>query len=159
MIDTIFAVKFVHVLAATVLLGTGLGIAFFMFMANRTAHSGVIALVARFVVVANAVFIVGAFVLGPLSGWALALAIGLAPLDESWIVLSIVIYAGVLLCWLPAVFAQLRMRKLARDAALGGKALPATYHRFYRVWFWLGWPALLGVLAIFVLMIFEPRLW
>ena len=159
MIDVIFAIKLIHVLAAVVLLGTGLGIAFFMFMANRTAHAGVIALVARFVVVANALFMAAAFVLGPLSGWGLALAIGLTPLDESWIVLSIVFYAVALLCWLPALFVQIRMRNLAREAALTGKALPARYHQLYRVWFWLGWPAFVGIVATFVLMIFEPRLW
>ena len=36
--ELIFIFKFVHLIGASVLFGTGLGIAFFMFMANRTGH-------------------------------------------------------------------------------------------------------------------------
>ena len=39
--------KLMHVIGATVLFGTGLGIAFFMFMANRTRDPATIAHTAR----------------------------------------------------------------------------------------------------------------
>jgi uncharacterized membrane protein len=157
--NLIFAIKLVHVLGASVLFGTGLGIAFFMFMANRTGHAGVIAVVSRFVVVADLVFTATAVVLQPVSGMALAWAIGLSPGDESWIVLSFVLYAVVGLCWLPVVFIQIRIRNLARDAAINAKPLPPQYHRLYRIWFWLGWPAFICVIGIFVLMIWQPHFW
>src|SRR5262249_54012074 len=41
-----FALKFLHVLGAAVLLGTGAGIAFFMVMAHRTKDAGTVAGVA-----------------------------------------------------------------------------------------------------------------
>ncbi len=47
--------RFVHVIGATVLFGTGLGIAFFMVMANRTRDPAKIAHVAATVVVADMV--------------------------------------------------------------------------------------------------------
>ena len=87
--ELIFIFKFVHLLGASVLFGTGLGIAFFMLMANRTGHAGVIAVTARFVVIADLIFTATSVVVQPVSGFALASAIGLSPFEESWIVLSL----------------------------------------------------------------------
>jgi uncharacterized membrane protein len=36
--------------------------------------------------------------------------------------------------------------------------LPARYRRLFRIWFWLGWPAFTGVVAIFMLMIAKPSM-
>ena len=155
--EFIFLFKFVHILGAAVLFGTGLGIAFFMLMAHRTGHAGVIAVTARFVVIADFIFTATAVVVQPLSGLALAWAIGLAPFQESWIVVSFLIYILVGLCWLPVVFIQIRMRNLAREAALNARPLPKEYHRLFRIWFALGWPAFVGVILIFALMIWQPR--
>jgi uncharacterized membrane protein len=74
-------------------------------------------------------------------------------------VVSLVLYVAVGLCWLPVVWIQLRLRDLAADAARAGAGLPETYRALYRIWFWLGWPAFAGVIAIFVLMIWKLRLW
>jgi uncharacterized membrane protein len=126
-------------------------------MANRTGHAGVIAITSRFVVVADFIFTATAVVVQPLSGFALASAIGLSPFEESWIVWSLVLYVLVGLCWLPVVFIQIRMRNLAQDAAVNSEALPDEYRRLFRIWFWLGWPAFIGVLVIFVLMIWQPH--
>jgi len=153
----IFVYKLIHLLGASVLFGTGLGIAFFMFMANRTGHAGVIAVTARFVVIADFVFTATAVVVQPISGFALASAIGMEPFEENWIVFSLVLYVLVGLCWLPVVFIQMRMRDLAQDAAVNSKPLPEAYRRLYRIWFWLGWPAFAGVIAIFILMIWQPH--
>jgi uncharacterized membrane protein len=157
--EFIYIYKFVHVLGASVLFGTGLGIAYFMLMAHRTGHAGVIAVIARFVVLADLIFTATAVVVQPVSGWLLARSIGLSPLDESWIVVSLLLYVLVGLCWLPVVFIQMRMRKLAHAAAVDGKPLPEAYRRLFRIWFVLGWPAFLGVLAIFALMVWQPRWW
>jgi uncharacterized membrane protein len=155
--DYIYLLKLIHVLGASVLFGTGIGIAFFMLMAHRTGHAGVIAVTARFVVIADLIFTATAVVVQPVSGFALAWAIGLSPLREPWIVVSILIYIFVGLCWLPVVFIQMRMRDLANDAAINGKPLPDRYRRLFRIWFALGWPAFAGVIAIFMLMIWQPR--
>ena len=157
--ELIFIWKFVHVLGACVLLGAGLGIAFFLFTAHRTQHAGVIAVTTRIAIVANLIFIIAGLIVSALSGWALARAIGLSPLEEPWIVLSIYLYLFVMLCWLPVVFIQLRMRNLARDAAMTTKQLPDEYRRLFVIWFCLGWPALAAVIAIFALMVWQPRLW
>jgi uncharacterized membrane protein len=157
--ELIFLWKFVHVLGGCVLLGAGLCIAFFLFAANHTHHPGVIAVTARIAVVANLIFTIAGMVVLPLSGWALARAIGVSPFEESWIVLSTYLYLFIVLCWLPVVFILFRMRNLARDAAMATKTLPDEYRRLFVLWFCLGWPALAAVVAIFALMVWQPRLW
>jgi uncharacterized membrane protein len=159
MIDLIFIFKIVHLIGASVLFGTGIGIAFFMLMAHRTGSAAAIAYTAHVVVIADLIFTATAVVLQPVSGIALAYAIGLSPLDESWIVVSVIIYIAVGLCWLPVVFIQMRMRDLAREAASKQMALPKAYYRLFRIWFALGWPAFAGVIAIFVLMTWQPHWW
>jgi uncharacterized membrane protein len=158
MTDLIFALKLVHILGAAVLFGTGLGIAFFMWMAHRTGDAATIAATARIVVIADAVFTASAVVMQPASGAALAWAMGI-PLLSPWIVASLALYALVGLCWLPAVVLQIKLRDIAADAAARGAALPPGYLQRHRLWFALGWPAFFAVIAIFALMIWKPALW
>ena len=150
--------KLVHVLGAAVLFGTGAGIAFFMLVAHRTGKPVVVAAVARMVVRADFLFTATAVALQPVSGVLLAQGKGWR-LGESWILASLALYVFVGLCWLPVVAIQIRMARLAGEAAVAGAALPRAYHRLFRIWFALGWPAFAGVLAIFWLMIAKPVLW
>jgi uncharacterized membrane protein len=149
--------RFAHVLGATVLFGTGIGIAFFMVMAHRTRDASVIAHVARSVVIADTIFTATAVVLQPLSGAWLAHRLGWS-LGEDWIVLSLVLYVVAGVFWLPVVFIQIRLRNLARAAATRDTALPPQYFRLYRIWFAFGFPAFLSVIAIFWLMLEKPSL-
>ncbi len=52
-----YVLKFLHVIGATVLLGTGAGIAFFMLLAHRTGDTRLIAGVARIVVIAGTILL------------------------------------------------------------------------------------------------------
>jgi uncharacterized membrane protein len=158
MIENVLLLKLIHVLSATVLFGTGLGVAYFMLMAYRTRDAFVVAHTAGMVVIADAVFIANAAIVQPVTGVQLALVIGY-PLRDSWIVMSFVLYAVVVACWLPVLWLQVRMRNLARVAAEQGADLPEDYHRLFRVWFVLGWPSFISMIAIFALMIFKPALW
>lgn len=149
--------ELVHVISACVLFGTGLGIAFFMWMAHRTADPGTVASTARIVVIADAVFTASAVILQPLTGAALAHVMGY-PLLAPWIVASLGLYLFVGACWLPVVWIQIKLRDLAQAARDAGLPLPARYHRLFRIWFILGWPAFAGVIAIFALMIGKPSI-
>ena len=151
------ALKALHIVGATVLLGTGAGIAFFMLMAHRTADARLIAHTAGAVVVADALFTATAVVLQPMSGAALAAMAGY-PLLHGWVALSLALYVLVGVFWLPVVWMQLRMRDLAREAAAQSAVLPAAYHRLWRLWFACGIPAFTGVLAIIWLMTAKPSL-
>jgi uncharacterized membrane protein len=155
MTDPFVILKLAHVIGACVLFGTGIGIAFFMWMANRTGEAGIIAATARIVVIADTVFTATAVVAQPVTGAALAWMTG-TPLLTPWIASSLVLYLLVGACWLPVVWIQIKMRDLARAARDAGEPLPARYHRLFRAWFILGWPAFAGVIAIFALMIAKP---
>jgi uncharacterized membrane protein len=156
MTNLYLALKLLHIIGATVLFGTGLGIAFFMFMAHRSGDPAAIAHTAQTVVIADAIFTASAVVLQPLTGWAMAAMTGYS-MFHWWMKATLVLYVFVGLCWLPVVWIQMRMRDIAVAAARKGTALPPRYHRYFKVWFYLGWPAFSGVLAIFVLMLWKPQ--
>jgi uncharacterized membrane protein len=153
-----FALKYLHVIGAAVLLGTGAGIAFFMLVAHLGGRPAVIAGVARIVVLADFLFTATAVVVQPVSGIALAWTVGYS-LWESWIVASIALYIFTGAFWLPVVVMQMRMRDLAEAAVATGAPLPVRYHRLFWIWFAFGFPAFAAVLAIFWLMIARPTLW
>ncbi len=149
--------KYLHLIGAAVLFGTGAGIAFFMLMAHLTGKAATIAAVARIVVIADFVFTATAVVLQPLTGLALVWNVGYS-LGDGWIVLSIILYLVTGAFWLPVVWMQMRMRTLAEKAAAAGQPLPSAYHKLVRTWFVFGFPAFASVAAIFWLMIARPQL-
>jgi uncharacterized membrane protein len=149
--------KWLHVIGATVLLGTGAGIAFFMVRAHETRNPQIIAAVASIVVLADYVFTASAVVIQPITGLWLASIVGWK-LSEGWIVASFALYFFTGAFWVPVVFMQKRMRDLARVAAQEGAPLPKEYDRLYRRWFAFGFPAFFAVLAILWLMIARPAI-
>jgi uncharacterized membrane protein len=149
--------RWLHLIGATVLLGTGAGIAFFMVMAHRTGQATLIAHVAGTVVVADWLFTASAVLLQPITGYLLAREIGWS-LSEGWIAISLALYVLTGCFWLPVVWIQHRLRDLAREAAANSVPLPAAYHRLYRIWFACGFPAFVSVLAIIWLMLARPSL-
>jgi uncharacterized membrane protein len=151
------ALKFVHVIGAAVLLGTGAGIAFFMLMAHLNGKPAVIAAVARIVVIADLLFTATAVVAQPVTGVLLARIVGTSLL-EGWIVLSIILYVLPGAFWLPVVWMQMRMRDLAAAAVGNDASLPRAYHRLFWLWFAFGFPAFGAVVGIFWLMIARPHI-
>jgi uncharacterized membrane protein len=147
--------RLAHVIGATVLFGTGAGIAFFMVMARRTASPALIAHVSGTVVIADTVFTATAAIIQPVTGYFLARIIGW-PLTEGWIALSLALYVFTGIFWLPVVWIQIRLRDIARDCAATGQTLPAQWFRLYRIWFACGFPAFFAVLGIIWLMLNKP---
>jgi len=156
--EWLYLARWLHVIGATVLLGTGSGIAFFMLIGHRTRDPRLIAHVASTVVLADFVFTASAVILQPLTGWWLASLAGW-PLATPWILLSIGLYFLTGAFWLPVVWMQVKMRDLARAAASAGEPLPPLYFSLFRAWFLCGIPAFAAVLTIIWLMIARPALW
>ena len=154
---TFLVLKLLHVIGAAVLLGTGAGIAFFLVMAHLRGDVAAIAAVARIVVIADLLFTATSVVAQPITGVWLALLAGYR-LSEGWLLLSVALYLVTGAFWLPVVWMQVRMRDLAREAAVRGTPLPASYHRLFWLWFTFGVPAFGSVLAIFWLMIARPAI-
>lgn len=148
-------VKWVHVLSAVVLVGTGFGTAFYLFFANRSGNLPAMAVVSRLVVRADTWFTTPAVVIQPLTGIWLAWQAGWS-LITSWIWLSVALFVFTGACWLPVLWLQLRMRDLAAEAANRGETLPARYWLYARWWEILGYPAFAAMLAVFWLMVAKP---
>ena len=149
--------RWLHVIGACVLLGTGAGIAFFMVMAERTGKPALIAHVAATVVIADTLFTATAVIVQPVTGYLLAREVGW-PLTEGWVALSLTLYVVIGLFWLPVVWIQVQLRNIARHADAEGTALPERFHRLYRIWFACGFPAFAAVLAIVWLMLARPAI-
>jgi uncharacterized membrane protein len=149
--------KILHVIGATVIFGTGTGIAFFMLMAHLSGDAAFVARTARVVVIADWLFTATAVAAQPVTGYLLMRQTGV-PFSDGWMIASLVLYAVAGLFWLPVVWMQARMRDLAFAAAGAGKALPPEYHRLFRLWFLSGFPGFGAVLAILVLMVTKPVL-
>ena len=148
-------VKWLHVLSSTLLFGTGLGSAFYMFFTSRTGDPRVIAVVARRVVIADWLFTTPTGILQPLTGAYLIHLAGLS-WTAPWIVWSVVLYLIAMACWLPVVWLQIRMAQMAEDAAKLEVALPRLFWAYHRIWTGLGVPAFLGFVVIFYLMVVKP---
>jgi len=103
MLDVIFAIKFVHVLAAAAMFGVWLCLATFMLLGRRSGNPSVVAVTTQFVVTIEKTVMIAATALQPISGLPLAWAIGLS-FGEFWIVWSLAIYAVTVACWLAAFF-------------------------------------------------------
>jgi uncharacterized membrane protein len=154
---TYLVVKWLHILSSTVLFGTGLGSAFYMFVTSRTRDVPVIAVVVRYVVIADWVFTTPAVILQPLTGlWLVHLA-GFE-LASPWLILSIGLYLLAGAAWLPVVWMQIRMREMAATAVRDGTALPATYWRYLNTWVALGTVAFSALVVVFYLMVAKPAL-
>ena len=157
MIELVDLLRWLHVIGAAVLLGTGAGIAFFMLMAHRSGDPHIIAHTVGTVVIADLLFTATAVAAQPITGIWLALQTGWS-LHEGWIGLSLALYVLTGVFWLPVVWVQIRIRNLALEAARTHTGLPSTYYRLFRIWFACGFPAFAAVLAIFWLMLKKPAI-
>lgn len=151
-------VKTLHILSSVLLVGTGFGTAFYLFFANRTGSIPAIAAVSKLVVRADLWFTTPAVVFQPLSGLWLAHAADWQ-WTTPWVSLSIALYLLAGVCWLPVVWLQYEMARMAATAHTTGEAaLPARYWRFARWWERLGYPAFLAMVAVYFLMVLKPAL-
>lgn len=151
-----FLAKYLHVLGAIVILGTGIGIAFFMLMAHRTGDAAFIARTATTVVIADMLFTASAVILQPITGLAL-MTLSSTSLAEQWLVTSLALYVVAGMFWIPVIFMQIEMRDLARRAATDASPLPPRYFTLFRRWFLFGIPGFGSVMAILWLMIAKPQ--
>jgi uncharacterized membrane protein len=152
---TYLILKWLHILSSTLLFGTGLGSAFYMFFASRTRDARVVAKVVRLVVIADWIFTTPTIFLQPITGvWLMHIA-GF-PFTTPWIAWSIGLYLLAGAAWLPVVWMQIRMRDMAAAAASADSALPDRYFQFLRIWVALGVVAFLALVVVFYLMVAKP---
>ena len=148
------SLKTLHILSMVLLFGTGLGSAFYKWMADRSGNVAHIAVTNRHVVLADWLFTTPTVIFQPLSGVVLWYLSGL-PLATPWLLMSLALFVLAGVCWLPVVWLQIRMRKLSDLAAAEQTALPPRYWQLARCWFWLGVPAFTAMVLVVALMVFK----
>lgn len=147
--------KWLHILSAILLFGTGFGSAFYKFMADRSGNLTNIAITNRHVVLADWIFTTPTVLLQPITGVLLAQARSY-PMLSGWLAVATGLFVFAGLCWLPVVWLQIRMRNDANAAMNGSGQLPERYWRDARLWFWLGIPAFCSMVVVVWLMIAKP---
>jgi uncharacterized membrane protein len=140
-------IKTLHVLAAVLFLGTGIGSVYYKLRAHRSGDLAAIAFCDREVVRADWWFTVPAGLTLPATGYLLVGVYHL-PWTTPWIVVGLVGYTLAGLTWLPAAFLQIHMRTLSRAAVHASAALPPAYHRALRAWMLLGIPSFVAAMTV-----------
>lgn len=148
-------VKWLHIVSATVLFGTGLGTAFHLWITYRGGDPVEVMGAARSTVLADWVFTLPSGIVQPITGAGLVVLQGYDWL-EPWLVATYVLYAIAFGCWARVVWLQIQVKRLATRAVAERTPLPPRCSELMRAWFWLGWPAFLGLLAVFYLMVARP---
>ena len=150
--------KTAHVIAAAVVFGTGLGIAFFAWFGYRRAMAvgeiDGLRSVLRLTVIADSCFTAPAVVLQLVSGLVL-MQLNAWSLSSAWSIAVFVLFGLVGVLWLPVVVIQILMSREAYRVT-SVKDLSARFHRRFAFWFVLGIPAFLIVIGIFYLMVAKP---
>ena len=147
--------KYLHILSSTLLFGTGVGSAFYMYRANRSKDVSSIYFASRNVVLADWLFTTPTVIIQPLSGIAMMYLMDY-DLYNTWIIASFALYFLAGICWVPVVWLQMRMRDMAKEANDGNSELSALYWKYERWWFWLGVIAFPAMVIVFNLMVFKP---
>ena len=150
--------KILHVLSMVLLFGTGLGSAFYKWMADRSGNIAHIAVTNRHVVLADWIFTTPTVIFQPISGLWMVHMLGL-PLSTPWVAASLFLFGLAGLCWLPVVWLQIRLRDLASQAREAGTEVPGRYWGYARTWEWLGYPAFLAMLGVYFVMVLKAPVW
>jgi uncharacterized membrane protein len=149
---TYLFLKYAHILSAILLFGTGLGSAFYKWMADRNGNIQNIAITNKHVVFADWIFTTPTVILQPITGIWMAYIIGW-PLTTDWILISLILYFIAGVCWVPVVVLQIKMQKMSELAVKNQTELPQLYWRYAKAWFWLGVPAFMAMVLVVLLMV------
>lgn len=153
--DIYLTIKTLHIISSTILFGTGIGIAFFMFSSLFTDHLQEKLYAARNTIIADYIFTLPAVIVQPLSGAWLIWQSGYV-WSEYWLIVTYSIYAIAGMCWLPVVWIQIQLKNIIAKSLKDGSPLPRRYHKLFKLWLILGMPAFSGLIYIFYLMVTKP---
>lgn len=153
--DIYLLIKTLHIISSTVLFGTGMGIAFFMYQSKNTSHLETRYFLAQNTVLADYLFTLPSVIIQPATGFWL-LHYSTYQWHDKWLLLTYIIFIVAGLCWLPVVWIQIQLKHILQECIMQHQALPQRYHRLFTLWFLLGWPAFTGLISIFLLMVFKP---
>ncbi|MCS5708152.1 DUF2269 domain-containing protein [Candidatus Berkiella cookevillensis] len=151
-----FILKLIHILSATVLMGTGAGIAFFMLMSYLKKDMAAIKQNAQLVVLADWLFTLPAVIVQLVSGLLLMHVLNYS-YHSMWFASVMGLFVFVGCCWIPVLYLQYQFRTLSKNLSVQD-VIPNRFHRYMKIWIILGCFGFSGVLLLFYLMVFKPML-
>lgn len=149
--------KLLHILSAVVMTGTGIGLAYFLFLAVLTKKQEALVAIARWVIWGDWLFTLPAIITQIISGLLLVERLGwsFASVGMHWI---LTLYTLMLVCWLPVIVIQYKLYYMSLE--MGREAQDVQYHRQFKwlfcLWVLLGSIAVGCVMLLFWVMIFKP---
>lgn len=146
--------KTLHILCSTVLFGTGLGTAFFMWITNRRKNIEAIRVTTKNVILADILFTTPAVILQPLTGFILVEKAGFSISVEpmNWLGLALVLYCLAGACWIPVLWIQWKMHQISLTTS---DSLPKEYWKLEKIWTLLGIIAFISLIMVYFLMVFK----
>lgn len=148
------SLKVIHILSMVLLFGTGLGSAWYKWMADRSKDVCHIAVTNKQVVLADWLFTTPTVIIQPVTGIILLNILDI-PFSTPWVLWSLGLYTFAGLCWIPVVWLQIKMRNISQQACQENIQLNESYWRYSNTWFWLGVPAFMSMVAVVGLMVFK----
>ena len=150
---TYLMLKYIHILSATILFGTGMGTAFFMLMAYFSNDIQAIRITTKHVVLADTFFTLPTVIIQPITGIYLMLVLNYQ-FNTLWFAMVAALYILAGLCWLRVVWIQFRFKKIASIT----NTLSQEFHRLMREWIILGCIAFIALVIVYWLMVFKTGL-
>lgn len=144
--------KLIHILSATLMIGTGIGSAFYLFLTYKKAQFSTVKDVLKLVILADTIFTTPSVIIQLITGVMLSNKMGMTYSNWFWIVIAVSFV--VLVLWIRAAFIQLKLRKIIENET----KLPPQFHKLMKVWFYLGIPSFLGAIFIYYLMVYKTFL-
>lgn len=155
--STYLLIKWIHILSSVALVGVGFGSAFYLYFVNRTKNVDAIAEVSKLVVRADYWFTAPTVIIQPISGFVLV-SLTSYSFTESWLLATYTLFILAGMWWLPVVWLQIQMAKMARIASDQKTELPERYWRYALFWERLGMLAFPAMVIVYGLMVFKPNI-
>jgi uncharacterized membrane protein len=154
---TYLAVKYIHIVSAVFLLGFGMGSYLYFISANRTKSPLIISSIGRMVIWFDAWITTTSGVVQLGTGLALSYLTG-QPLTSGWLLYSVSLFLIVGSVWLPVLYLQKRIQKLAHDDIGQTVISPDLHRKLYRLWFWMGVAGFAGMFLVLLAMVTKMTL-
>lgn len=145
-----YTLKTIHILSATLMIGTGLGSAFYLFVSYKTKQFSTVKDILNIVIIADLFFTTPSVITQLVTG--LLLVDYLHINNTLWYVVVLSMSFGVLVLWLFAVRIQYQLQKIGKIHT----KIPAIFHRKIKIWVYLGIPSFVLSIYLYYLMIFKP---
>lgn len=141
--------KLIHILSATLMIGTGFGSAFYLFFTYKKSSVSTIKDVLTLVVLADAIFTTPSVIIQLITGIMLSNMMGLTYTNWFWVVISV---SGIVfILWIRAAFIQVKLKKILAEE----NEISIRFHRMMNIWFYLGIPSFLGSVYLYYLMVYK----